>query len=83
MFGVLPKQVGEILRELCRCFKLELVVGHVMPDHAHMCLGIPSKYSVANTMGETKRKIRNTIAPKYGPTKKFCRYEFLGKRILY
>ncbi|MBN2583228.1 MAG: IS200/IS605 family transposase, partial [Planctomycetes bacterium] len=34
----------------------ELVEGHLMPDHMHMCLSIPPKYSVAHTIGFLKGK---------------------------
>jgi putative transposase len=44
MFGAIRREVGEIFKELCRRFGIELVEGHVMVDHVHMCLGIPPKY---------------------------------------
>ena len=31
------KQVGEILRELCRQKGVELLEGHLLSDHIHMC----------------------------------------------
>jgi REP element-mobilizing transposase RayT len=33
---------------------IELVEGHAMPDHVHLCLSIPPKYSVANAVGRLK-----------------------------
>ncbi len=30
--------------------------GHLMPDHVHMCLKIPPKYSVAHAIGFLKGK---------------------------
>jgi putative transposase len=56
LYGSLRKQVGEILRELCRQKEVELVEGHAMPDHVHLLLRIPPKYSVAMTMGYLKGK---------------------------
>jgi len=50
------KEVGAILRELCRQRGVELLEGHLMPDHVHMCLSIPPKYSVAHTIGFLKGK---------------------------
>ena len=43
MFGVIRRDIGEIFMMLCRRFEIELVEGHVMPDHVHMCLEIPHK----------------------------------------
>ena len=55
-FGKRPRQIGAILRDLCRQRKIELLEGHAMSDHIHMVLSIPPKYSVANTLGFLKGK---------------------------
>ena len=55
-FGKRRKQVGEVLRDLCRQRDIGLVKGNAQPDHIHMLLSIPPKYSVANTMGYLKGK---------------------------
>ena len=55
-YGRMRKEVGTILRELCRQRGIELLEGHLMPDHVHMCLSIPPKYSVAHTIGFLKGK---------------------------
>ena len=55
-FGSRRKQIGEILRQLCRQKELGLLEGHAMPDHLHMLLSIPPKYSVAFTIGYLKGK---------------------------
>jgi putative transposase len=55
-YGRLRRPVGVILRELCRQRGIELVEGHAMPDHVHLCLSIPPKYSVAYTIGLPKGK---------------------------
>jgi putative transposase len=56
MYGKLRRQVGEILRDLCRQRGSGLVAGHAMTDHVHMCLRIPPKYSVAAAIGFLKGK---------------------------
>jgi putative transposase len=56
LFGKLRKAIGAILRDLCRQKEVELVEGKAMPDHIHMLLSIPPKYSVAMTMGYLKGK---------------------------
>jgi putative transposase len=35
---------------------MELLEGHAMRDHVHLCLSIPPKYSVAHTIGFLKGK---------------------------
>ena len=56
LHGRLRRRIGLILRELCRQRGIELLEGHAMPDHVHLCLSIPPKYSVANTIGFLKGK---------------------------
>ena len=56
LFGKLRNQVGPILKELCRQKGVEVIEGHVMPDHVHMCLSIPPKYAVAFVVGFLKGK---------------------------
>ena len=55
-YGRMRRRVGEILRDLCRQRGVELVEGRAMPDHIHMCLSIPPKYSVSHTLGFLKGK---------------------------
>jgi putative transposase len=56
VYGRLRRQIGPILRELCRQKGVEILEGHSMADHIHMCLSIPPKYSVAHTIGFLKGK---------------------------
>lgn len=56
MYGRLKRQIGGILRELCRQKGIDLLEGHSMADHVHLCLSIPPKYSVAHTIGFVKGK---------------------------
>ena len=56
LYGRLRKQVGAILKDLCRQRGVGFLEGHLMPDHVHMCVTIPPKYSVAMVMGFLKGK---------------------------
>ena len=55
-FGKRRKEIGEVLRQLCRQKDIGLVEGNAMPDHIHMVLSIPPKYSVSMTLGYLKGK---------------------------
>ena len=55
-YGNWRKKIGEILRQLCRQKEIELVEGNAMPEHVHMVLSIPPKYSVAMALGYLKGK---------------------------
>ena len=56
LFGKLRSAVGRILRELCDQKGITLLEGHAGPDHIHLFLSIPPKYSVANTVGFLRGK---------------------------
>ena len=55
-YGRLRRQIGTILRDLCRQRGVEMLEGHAMPDHIHLCLSVPPKYSVAFVLGFLKGK---------------------------
>lgn len=55
-FGKRRSKVGRILRDLCRQKGIVLVKGNAQPDHIHMLLSIPPKFSVAMTLGYLKGK---------------------------
>jgi len=55
-YGKSRDRIGEILRDLGKQRGIELIEGHARADHIHMCLSIPSKYSVSNTVGFLKNK---------------------------
>jgi putative transposase len=55
-YGEMRRKIGPILRALCRQREVELIEGHCMPDHIHMCVSIPPKYSVSHTLGFLKGK---------------------------
>ena len=79
MFVALRKDVGQILKELCRRFEIELVEGHVMPDHVYMCISIPPKYSVANALGKLKGKSAILINQKYGRRKNVMGFQLWAR----
>ncbi len=56
IYGKLRRKIGAIIRDLCRQKGVELHEGHAMPDHIHLLLSIPPKFSVANTVGFIKGK---------------------------
>ena len=55
-FGKRRKQIGDVLRDLCRQKGIGLEKGNAQPDHIHMLLSIPPKFSVAMTVGYLKGK---------------------------
>ena len=48
--------IGKILRQLCQQKGVEIIEAELCPDHIHMLLSIPPKYSVSQVMGYLKGK---------------------------
>jgi REP-associated tyrosine transposase len=65
IFGVLRRHLGEIFHELAGHKESQVVEGHLMADHVHMCLSIPPKYAVAQVVGYIKGKSAIQIARRF------------------
>ncbi len=70
IFGDLRKYLGEIFRELAKQKECTVIEGHLMPDHVHILLSIPPKYSVAQIVGFIKGKSAIQIARNFQGRKK-------------
>ena len=46
----------EIFKRLCSYKGVEIIEGHMMPDHAHMLLSIPPKIAISTFVGYLKGK---------------------------
>ena len=56
IYNQIRTDIGEILRTLCQYKGIEIHEGHLMPDHVHLLMSIPPKYSVSSVMGYLKEK---------------------------
>ncbi len=70
LFVELRNCLGEILRELAKQKECEVLEGHLMPDHVHIMLSIPPKYSVSQVVGFIKGKSAIQIARNFQGRKK-------------
>ena len=50
------EDIRDILKQLCSYKGVEIIEGHIMPDHIHMLVIIPPKMSVSSFMGYLKGK---------------------------
>ena len=56
IYGAIKADIGKILRQLCQQKGVEIIEAEACPDHIHMLLSIPPKYSVSQIMGYLKGK---------------------------
>ncbi|VZH35425.1 transposase (fragment) [Desulfovibrio sp. 86] len=57
------------MQSLCKYKGVEILEGHLMPDHIHMLVSIPPKISVSSFMGYLKGKSSLMIFDKYANLK--------------
>ena len=56
IYGELKQDIGWILRKLCEEKGVEIIQAEACPDHVHMLVSIPPKYSISTFMGFLKGK---------------------------
>jgi len=78
IYGQLKREIGEILRELCKWKNVEIHEATAMVDHIHMYVSIPPKMSVSGFMGFLKGKSTLLIFERYAHLK----YKF-GNRVFW
>ncbi|WP_295087979.1 IS200/IS605 family transposase [Ruminococcus sp.] len=54
IYNQIKIDIGRILRKLCEQKGVEIIQAEACPDHIHMLIAIPPKYSVAQIMGYLK-----------------------------
>jgi len=80
MYSQLRNHLGEVIRNLARHKESEVIEGHLMPDHIHMLISIPPKYSVSQVIGYMKGKSAIHIARSYlGRRKNFTGQHFWAR----
>ena len=76
IYNQIRRDIGEIFRKLCEHEGVEIIEGHLMPDHALMPPAIPPKYAVASVMGYLKGKSSLMIFDRHANLK----YKFGNRR---
>ena len=61
--------IKDIIQQLCKYKGVEILEGHLMPDHVHMLVSIPPKISVSSFMGYLKGKSALMIFDKHANLK--------------
>ena len=78
LFGKIKRHLGQVFHDLARRKECRIEEGHLMPDHVHMLISIPPKYSVAQIIGYMKGKSSIWIAQNVERKMR----NFLGHKIL-
>ena len=84
IYQKIRQDIIHILSELCKRKGIEILEGEACPDHIHMLVSIPPKYSVSEVMGYLKGKSslmiferHASLKYKYGNRHFWCRGYFV------
>ena len=69
IYGKIKEDIGIILRKLCQQKSIEIIEAQACPDHIHMLISIPPKYSVSQIMGYLKGKSSLMIFDRHADLK--------------
>ena len=69
IYNQLRVDIQQIIKDLCKWKGIEILEGHMMPDHVHLLLSIPPKYSVSQIMGYLKGKSAMMIFDRHSNLK--------------
>ena len=69
IYKELRADIQQIIKDLCKWKGIEIIEGHMMPDHIHLLLSIPPKYSVSQVMGYLKGKSAMMIFERHANLK--------------
>lgn len=80
IYGEIKKDIGEIIRKLCKEKKVEIIEAELCPDHIHMLVSYPPYLSISQFVGYLKGKSSLMIFDrhanlkyKYGSRNFWCR----------
>ncbi len=69
IYGKIKAEIGKILRELCARKGIEIIEAEACPDHIHMLISVPPKYSISQVMGYLKGKSALMIFDRFANLK--------------
>ena len=69
IYNQLSINVQKIIKDLCKWKRIEIIEGHMMPDHVYLPVSIPPKYSVSQIMGYLKGKSSMMIFERHANLK--------------
>ena len=68
-YGTKRMEIGQMLRQLCNWYGVNLLEAEACPDHIHILVEIPPKHAVSSFMGCLKGKSSIMIYNKWGDMK--------------
>ena len=75
--GDVAQELRDLIREICRSMDIEIMRGHIRPDHVHLLLAVPPKWAPSRVMQAIKGKTSHHLLQDYRKLRK----EFWGRHL--
>ncbi len=75
--GEIAVRVRDLIREICRSEDVEILKGHVKPDHVHLLLSMPPHVAPSRIMQAVKGKSSHHVMGEYRKIQR----EFWGRHL--
>ena len=75
--GDVGTEVRDLIREICRTHDIEILMGHVRPDHVHLLLSVPPHLSPSRVMLAIKGKTSHHLLQDH----RKLRAEYWGRHL--
>ncbi len=75
--GDIAEEIRKITMEICRTHDIEIVKGHIRPDHIHLLLDVPPKMAPSKVMQAIKGKTSHRMLQDHRRLRK----EFWGRHL--
>ena len=75
--GDVGRKLRELIREICRSYEIEILKGHVRPDHVHLLLSVPPSMAPSRVMQAIKGKSSHHLLNEFRSLRK----EFWGQHL--
>ena len=59
--GEIGERARDIIREVCKANDIEILKGHIRPDHVHLLLSVPPSMSPSRVMNAIKGRSSNRL----------------------
>ncbi|KZL16606.1 IS200/IS605 family transposase [Pseudovibrio sp. Ad26] len=79
LYGELRRELKDRFVTLALQKSCRIEEGELMPDHVHMLISIPPKYSVSHIVGFLKGKTSLYVANKYARKRRYKGYHFWAR----
>jgi putative transposase len=68
--GAVGERTREFIKQVCKEYDVEILQGHVRPEHIHIVVSVPPHLSISKLMQYIKRKTSRKLLQEFESLKK-------------